>query len=628
MNKESLFELIRKEEVVLFVGAGLSIYAGFPSGNELKKIFIENLTLKEKENIDLEQKLDGLTEDIYRIKGNNKNFLIEVLNKTFNKDAKSLKTHILLSKIPHFKTIITTNYDKLFEEAYRSKCQLIINEKQISNIDKTKSQIFKVHGDLSNPDSIILKKSDYNNFFKENSENSLFWTVLKERISTKNVAFLGYGLEDSNIEVIFDKISDVLGDNKKEIFLIAPNFSQSKQNHLNGKGIKYINSDADTFINELLINIKENIIDDLENNKVSADTFKFFLNNFNLKTKLTDDDNSYKVENIFSNEEVKQKVNFTLIYNEEFLKNFWDFMDSHKHGEFEIPEEFISKSEIWIGDILMRKSDNIKNILIKTIPSYTLDIDLKFANGLEINDIKVEVFGKKTKEIKLEFKNAFINLTLSPPIDNSKNIQFEITFNHKENINNIKDEIEFYKILNCLGKGIEFHVYQNGNLKTSKKLPKMKPYLTHSNQMIKYFENLKSIENFYKIKFSKFKNSEINKISFEKVEKILSFIKGKKNTIKIEKDIIAQLIENYSDDIVNQFKNIEDDVIITNNEEEIITLHNHEINIGCKVFSIKDAVIKNLELVEKRIQNYILINSKSNTITEYYVKKNDLKFIK
>ena len=628
MNKESLFELIRKEEVVLFVGAGLSIYAGFPSGNELKKIFIENLTLKEKENIDLEQKLDGLTEDIYRIKGNNKNFLIEVLNKTFNKDAKSLKTHILLSKIPHFKTIITTNYDKLFEEAYRSKCQLIINEKQISNIDKTKSQIFKVHGDLSNPDSIILKKSDYNNFFKENSENTLFWTVLKERISTKNVAFLGYGLEDSNIEVIFDKISDVLGDNKKEIFLIAPNFSQSKQNHLNGKGIKYINSDADTFINELLINIKENIIDDLENNKVSADTFKFFLNNFNLKTKLTDDDNSYKVENIFSNEEVKQKVNFTLIYNEEFLKNFWDFMDSHKHGEFEIPEEFISKSEIWIGDILMRKSDNIKNILIKTIPSYTLDIDLKFANGLEINDIKVEVYGKKTKEIKLEFKNAFINLTLSPPIDNSKNIQFEITFNHKENINNIKDEIEFYKILNCLGKGIEFHVYQNGNLKTSKKLPKMKPYLTHSNQMIKYFENLKSIENFYKIKFSNFKNSEINKISFEKVEKILSFINGKKNTIKIEKDIIAQLIENYSDDIVNQFKNIEDDVIITNNEEEIITLHNHEINIGCKVFSIKDAVIKNLELVEKRIQNYILINSKSNTITEYYVKKNDLKFIK
>ena len=75
--------------------------------------------------------------------------------------------------------------------------------------------------------------------------------------------------------------------------------------------------------------------------------------------------------------------------NREKLKNILNVITS----KCEIPEEFISKSEIWIGDILMRKSDNIKNILIKTIPSYTLDIDLKFANGLEINDIKVEVFG-------------------------------------------------------------------------------------------------------------------------------------------------------------------------------------------------------------------------------------------
>ena len=56
-------------------------------------------------------------------------------------------------------------------------------------------------------------------------------------------------------------------------------------------------------------------------------------------------------------------------------------------------------------------------------------------------------------------------------------------------------------------------------------------------------------------------------------------------------------------------------------------LHNHKINIGCKVINIKAAIIKNLELVEKRIQSFILINSKSNMITEYYVKKNDLKFL-
>lgn len=35
MEKERIFELIRKEEVLLFAGAGLSRYAGYPSGKEL-----------------------------------------------------------------------------------------------------------------------------------------------------------------------------------------------------------------------------------------------------------------------------------------------------------------------------------------------------------------------------------------------------------------------------------------------------------------------------------------------------------------------------------------------------------------------------------------------------------------
>ena len=49
--KERLFELISREEVVLFAGAGLSLYAGYPSGNALKNIFYNNLNIKEKEII-------------------------------------------------------------------------------------------------------------------------------------------------------------------------------------------------------------------------------------------------------------------------------------------------------------------------------------------------------------------------------------------------------------------------------------------------------------------------------------------------------------------------------------------------------------------------------------------------
>ena len=51
MYKESLFEAISKVEVVLWVGAGLSLYAGLPSGAGLREILYEGLTPLEKEEV-------------------------------------------------------------------------------------------------------------------------------------------------------------------------------------------------------------------------------------------------------------------------------------------------------------------------------------------------------------------------------------------------------------------------------------------------------------------------------------------------------------------------------------------------------------------------------------------------
>ena len=47
--KESLFQSISKGEVVLWAGAGLSLYAGLPSGARLREILYEGLTPLEKE---------------------------------------------------------------------------------------------------------------------------------------------------------------------------------------------------------------------------------------------------------------------------------------------------------------------------------------------------------------------------------------------------------------------------------------------------------------------------------------------------------------------------------------------------------------------------------------------------
>ena len=341
--KENLFNLIRNEEVILFIGAGVSIYAGYPSGEKLKQIIYEQLTPSEKENISEHLNLIELTEQFFRIRNHNRHSLLEILNKTFLKaSTQNLETHDLLKSIPHFKTIITTNYDKLLEESYQDRGQLIFSENQMPFIDKSKVQIFKIHGDLADPKSIIISQSDYNNFFKENTERNLFWSVIKERLTTKNVLFLGYNLEDPNVSVVFDKITDTFQENKKETYLVAPNLQDHKRIDLIRKGINYIDSDAESLIQELFENIKENIATDLQESKIGADTFNRFLNNLNLTSDFTGSKKGLKLKSINGlNGQIEGKLNFTFKKEDDSVKRFIDFTLGKQLGDFELTDEQI-----------------------------------------------------------------------------------------------------------------------------------------------------------------------------------------------------------------------------------------------------------------------------------------------
>lgn len=48
MYKENLFKLIARGEVVLWVGSGMSLYAGLPSGNQLASFLFDDLSEEEK----------------------------------------------------------------------------------------------------------------------------------------------------------------------------------------------------------------------------------------------------------------------------------------------------------------------------------------------------------------------------------------------------------------------------------------------------------------------------------------------------------------------------------------------------------------------------------------------------
>src|SRR5690606_28143753 len=146
-----IFELIREEDMVLFVGAGFSMYAGYPSGGKLAEYIYNKLSEGEKKDINFTYDLSSLTEEIYYLKNQNNNFISKCIKDVFSTPPTNNTTHLLLGKIPQFKNIITTNYDSLIEDN-NTGLEVIRESKDIPLADVHKPKLYKIHGDLNSLD--------------------------------------------------------------------------------------------------------------------------------------------------------------------------------------------------------------------------------------------------------------------------------------------------------------------------------------------------------------------------------------------------------------------------------------------------------------------------------------------
>ena len=266
-NYEKLLNKIRNNEVVLWVGAGFSKYAGVPMGAELVQKIKSSATQSEKELLSHYNTLPEVAEEFVKMRNNKKTELFSIIKNALQVDinVSDLYVHNSLKNIPQIQTIITTNFDDLFERAYGNDIEVIIRDESIatafSSINSDKVKLFKIHSDFTNPDLIIITKSDYLKFFDSDIFRPL-WTEIKSIIAKKSIFFVGYSFEDPNIQFIFDKIIDKLGQFGNECFLAIPQLPEYKQAYLATKNISYIPMSAEEIIPKLEKDIKDKLIED------------------------------------------------------------------------------------------------------------------------------------------------------------------------------------------------------------------------------------------------------------------------------------------------------------------------------------------------------------------------------
>jgi len=184
--------------LVPFVGAGLSVPAGFPSWRAFLDI----------EKDDPSDPLDVASE-LSTKRGGEHLFQIDVANAfggkflpaDWNRRASRVQNEAigLLPKL--FRgVVITTNFDRLLEHLYSGA--VVAHPGEYSKLNRAvqmgTSAILKLHGCVLKPDSIILTRESYSQAYPDTDKKTDFIIALEKILTNQTVLFLGCSLKDDH----------------------------------------------------------------------------------------------------------------------------------------------------------------------------------------------------------------------------------------------------------------------------------------------------------------------------------------------------------------------------------------------------------------------------------------------
>ncbi len=238
MINRNLIKTINSGECVLFVGSGASCSAGLPSwkslvGQLLSRINTdidagkrENLEQANKhyQNGDMIKSLDNIEKILGR------DHLIGEIAEIFTNTSKSeSEIYKILASWP-FKFFMTTNYDSLLME-YLERSGIAAVEKgnsyeEIITIHSSvRNVIYKIHGDFSSPDTIIITTRDYEKLCS-NKDFEYWREKIRSAFHSFPILIVGYSANDPDFREQLEYARE-FADPNRPICMIVSDISPS-----------------------------------------------------------------------------------------------------------------------------------------------------------------------------------------------------------------------------------------------------------------------------------------------------------------------------------------------------------------------------------------------------------------
>lgn len=110
--------------------------------------------------------------------------------------------------------VITTNYDKLLENVFSGYSTYIGQSELIFSALQGVAEIYKIHGDIDKPESIVINEEDYLEF---DSKSAYLAAKLLTIFMEYPIIFMGYSISDTNIINIIKSIVQCLNTDQLRI---------------------------------------------------------------------------------------------------------------------------------------------------------------------------------------------------------------------------------------------------------------------------------------------------------------------------------------------------------------------------------------------------------------------------
>jgi hypothetical protein len=207
---------VADDAAAIFVGAGVSIGAGYPSWKALLQDIGEELGVHSSDVLDLAALAQW---SISRSAG--KTRILTVIRNEVGVDKPVPIPLEVIARLP-IRNIWTTNYDRLIERAFGAigrpiDCISATGDLAIRTRPGA-ARLYKMHGSVDRLDDIVISTDDYELY---RSKRGAFLPLLQAQMTSFSMLFLGLSLTDPNIRHVLSLIRESFHTAPPEHFAIV-----------------------------------------------------------------------------------------------------------------------------------------------------------------------------------------------------------------------------------------------------------------------------------------------------------------------------------------------------------------------------------------------------------------------